>query len=118
MLDFDRTIEDKLLGVHCLDPAGISADCHAALTCPAAVENFMPDEYPGTRHTSLFYGCNCFCLHLEASCLQWSFFTYSCILGVFAHSWSVFAYSLSFCLQSEFLYLQCESVSNKHLSAL
>ena len=35
-------------------------------------------------------GCNFFCLQLEASCLQWSFSTYSC---VWDHSiWSIWVH--------------------------
>ena len=37
-----------------------------------------------------------FGLQLEASCLQWSFFTYSRQFSFFTHSWSFFAYSFSF----------------------
>ena len=45
-------------------------------------------------------GCNLFCLQFEASCLQWSFFTYSCV-------WELFACSSSFLpLQFELCCLQ------------
>ena len=43
-----------------------------------------------------FVGCGFLCLQLEASCLQWSFFTYSSQVYNFsfsAYSWSLFAYS-------------------------
>ena len=58
-----------------------------------------------------------FCLQLEASCLQGSFFTYTCV-------WELFCLQLELCclqfglfgLQLELFYLQWESVSNKHLT--
>ena len=36
-----------------------------------------------------------FCLQLEASRLQWSFFAYSCVWELFTYSFSVFAYNWS-----------------------
>ena len=43
-----------------------------------------------------------FCLQLEASCLQLSFFAYSCVWQFFAYNLSFFMYSWCFCLQSSF----------------
>ena len=60
----------------------------------------------------ILHGMWHFCLQLDASCLQFSFFTYNCVLELF-------------CLQLKLLYLQldlscwhCESASNKHLNRL
>ena len=56
-----------------------------------------------------------FCLQLEASCLQWSFFTYSCVLELFCLQLEPFlltvgafclAYSWSFLLTVKLLCLQ------------
>ena len=55
------------------------------------------------REHDIFGGCSLFCLQLEVSCLQWSFFTYSCVwdlfylqLQLFRLQFSLFAYSWSF----------------------
>ena len=41
------------------------------------------------------------CLQLEASCLQWSFFTYSCVWELSYLQLELFAYNLSFLLTVE-----------------
>ena len=81
-------------------------------------------QMPMTSHVAVegpvfFWGMQLFCLQLEASCLQWSFFTYNwhfllCYLqselctynfSLFAYCWAFFAYN-------------GESVSNKRLNGL
>ena len=61
-----------------------------------------------------------FCLQLEASCLQWSFFYLQLpILAFFTYSWSFFAYSFSFFTYSwSFFAYSGKSASNKGLKGL
>ena len=59
-----------------------------------------------------------FCLQLEASCLQFSFFAYNCVLELFAYNWSFVANNWSFLLTIELLCLQWENASNEHLDGL
>ena len=54
------------------------------------------NEQSGVEEPELFKLDAAFCIQLEASCLQWSFFTYIDNFSLFTYSWSFFAYSCSF----------------------
>ena len=53
-----------------------------------------------------------FCLQFEASCLQWSLFTYSCVWELFCLQFELF------CLQLKLFAYNDEIMSNKHLNGL
>ena len=59
-----------------------------------------------------------FCLQLEASCLQLSFFAYNCVWELFAYNLSFLLTVPAFLLTIELLCLQGERVSKKHLNGL
>ena len=59
-----------------------------------------------------------FCPQLEASCLQLSYFACSCVWELFAYNLSFFTYSSTFLLTIEFLCLQWQRVSKKHVNRL
>ena len=72
-------------------------------------------------HAEMFqvvlFGMRLFCLQLEASCSQLSFFTYSCVLDLFYLPLEFFCLQLRLLyLQLKLLYLQWEGASNKQLN--
>ena len=59
-----------------------------------------------------------FCLHLEASYLQLSFFAYNCVVEICLFTALAFLLTIFVFFTSEAFCLQWESESNRHLNGL
>ena len=79
---------------------------------------FLPCAAQRRGRGGKLFGMQSFCLRLEASCLQFSFFAYRRALEPFTYSRSFFADARALYLQLELLWLTVRMCASKHLNRL